>query len=456
MTHVPADGLPVPQRYGAILTLMLGLMMAVLDGVIANVALPTIARDLQASPARSIWIINAYQIAVIVSLLPLSFLGDMFGYRRIYRWGLVLFTLTSLLCALSTSLEMLTLARIAQGLGGSALMSVNIALIRLIYPRRELGRGLGLNAFIVAVSAAAGPTVAAAVLAVAPWQWLFLINIPLGVGALLLALRYLPANPEKAERPRFDTPSALMNALTFGLLISALTGFAQGQSALLVGAQSIAFMLIGALFIRRQLSLPVPLLPVDLLRIPAFSLSMVTSVCSFCAQMLALVALPFFLQGALGRSEVETGLLLTPWPGATMVMALLAGRLIERVHAGLLGALGLAIMSMGLFALAALPAQPTELDIMWRMALCGGGFGLFQSPNNHMIVSSAPAHRSGGASGMLGTARLLGQSCGAALVALMFNLFPSNGTHASLVLAGIFAGVAALVSSLRLTQPKAA
>ncbi|NDJ57980.1 MFS transporter [Enterobacteriaceae bacterium 4M9] len=456
MTHVPADGLPVPQRYGAILTLMLGLMMAVLDGVIANVALPTIARDLQASPARSIWIINAYQIAVIISLLPLSFLGDMFGYRRIYRWGLVLFTLTSLLCALSTSLEMLTLARIAQGLGGSALMSVNIALIRLIYPRRELGRGLGLNAFIVAVSAAAGPTVAAAVLAVAPWQWLFLINIPLGVAALLLALRYLPVNPDKAERPRFDTPSALMNALTFGLLISALTGFAQGQSTLLVGAQSIAFMLIGVLFIRRQLSLPVPLLPVDLLRIPAFSLSMVTSVCSFCAQMLALVALPFFLQGTLGRSEVETGLLLTPWPGATMIMALLAGRLIERVHAGLLGALGLAIMSVGLFALATLPAQPTELDIMWRMALCGGGFGLFQSPNNHMIVSSAPPHRSGGASGMLGTARLLGQSCGAALVALMFNLFPSNGTHASLILAGIFAGVAALVSSLRLTQPKAA
>lgn len=126
--------------------------------------------------------------------------------------------------------------------------------------------------------------------------------------------------------------------------------------------------------------------------------------------MLAMVSLPFFLQSMMGRSEVETGLLLTPWPLATMVMAPLAGYLIEKVHAGLLGAIGLLVMACGLFGLALLPSAPTDLDIIWRMALCGAGFGLFQSPNNHTIVSSAPAHRSGGASGMLGTARLLGQS----------------------------------------------
>lgn len=122
-----SDGLPLPQRYGAILTIVLGLAMAVLDGAIANVALPTIASDLNASPASSIWIVNAYQIAIVIALLPLSFLGDMVGYRRIYKIGLVLFTFTSLACALSRSLEMLTLARVAQGLGGAALMSVNRA-----------------------------------------------------------------------------------------------------------------------------------------------------------------------------------------------------------------------------------------------------------------------------------------------------------------------------------------
>ena len=451
--NVP-DGLPLPQRYGAILTIVLGIAMAVLDGAIANVALPTIATDLNASPAASIWIVNAYQIAIVIALLPLSFLGDMFGYRRIYKIGLLVFTFTSLACALSHSLEMLTLARVAQGLGGAALMSVNTALIRLIFPKRFLGRGMGINSFVVAVSSAAGPTIAAAILSVASWQWLFLINIPLGIISLTLAMRYLPANCGRSRITRFDLPSAIMNALTFGLLIVALGGFAQGQSGQLVLAELAAMLVIGFFFIRRQLRMPVPLLPVDLLRIPLFSLSICTSICSFCAQMLALVSLPFFLQATIGRSEVETGLLLTPWPLAIMVMAPLAGYLIEKIHAGLLGAIGLTVMACGLFGLALLPSSPSDLDIIWRMALCGAGFGLFQSPNNHTIVSSAPSHRSGGASGMLGTARLLGQSTGAALVALLFNLQGNGGTHTALLLAGGLAVVAATVSGLRVTQPR--
>lgn len=455
MDNKTIDGLPTPQRYGAILTIVLGLTMAVLDGAIANVALPTIAGDLNASPAASIWIVNAYQIAIVISLLSLAFLGDMIGYHRIYKIGLIVFTLASLFCALSHSLEMLTLARVAQGLGGAALMSVNTALIRLIYPQRQLGRGMGINSFVVAVSSAAGPTIAAAILSVASWQWLFLINVPLGIISWVLAVRFLPANNTRSQATRFDLPSAIMNALTFGLLITALGGFAQGQSTLQVMVEVVLLLIIGFFFIRRQLRLPVPLLPVDLLRIPLFSLSICTSICSFCAQMLALVSLPFFLQTIVGRSEVETGLLLTPWPLATMVMAPLAGYLIERVHAGLLGALGMAVMACGLYALALLPSSPGDLDIIWRMLLCGAGFGLFQSPNNHTIVSAAPRERSGGASGMLGTARLLGQSVGAALVALMLNAFGDNGTHVSLLLAGSLAVVAALFSGLRVTQPRA-
>lgn len=451
----PQDGLPIPQRYGAILAIALGITVAVLDGAIANVALPTIARELHASPAESIWIVNAYQLAIIVSLLSLSFLGDILGYRRIYQAGLVLFTCTSLFCALSGSLEMLTFARVLQGFGGAALMSVNTALIRIIYPQRYLGRGMGINSLIVAVSTAAGPTVAAAILSVASWKWLFLINVPVCLAALYLALRFLPDNQQKAQEQRFDVPSAIMNALTFGLMISALSGFAQGQSGKLILAEVVALVIVGVVFIRRQLRLPFPLFPVDLLRIPVFSLSLGTSICSFCAQMLAMVSLPFFLQTVLHRSEVATGLLLTPWPLATMVMAPIAGRLIERFHAGLLGAVGLTVFALGLFALALLPATPGDGDIIWRMILCGAGFGLFQSPNNHTIITSAPRHRSGGASGMLGTARLLGQTSGAALVALMFNLFDARGTHASLLLAGCFSTVAAIVSAVRMTQPRA-
>lgn len=449
-----SDGLPRPQRLGAILTIAFGITMAVLDGAIANVALPTIATDLNASPAESIWVVNAYQIAIIVSLLSLSFIGDLIGYRRVYQIGLAVFCLTSLLCALSTSLNMLTLARILQGFGGAALMSVNTALIRLIYPKRFLGRGMGINSFIVAVSAAAGPTVAAAILSVASWQWLFLVNVPIGLISLILALKFLPTNQEKSVGQKFDIPSAIMNALTFGLLISAISGFSQGHSNTVIAAELIGVAVIGYFFVHRQLTLAVPLLPIDLLRIPIFSLSMCTSVCSFCAQMLAMVSLPFFLQSTLGKTEVETGLLLTPWPLATMVMAPISGYLIERFHAGLLGGLGMAIMGLGLFALVMLPPHPADINIIWPMMLCGAGFGLFQSPNNHTIISSAPRNRSGGASGMLGTARLLGQSTGAALVALMFNMFHDNGTHASLILAASCAIAAAIISCLRLSQPR--
>lgn len=455
MTLTPNDGLPTPQRYGAILAIALGITVSVLDGAIANVALPTIAKDLNASPASSIWVVNAYQLAVTISLLSLASLGDIFGYRRIYQTGLLVFSITSLFCALSDSLTTLTIARILQGFGAAAIMSVNTALIRIIYPQRFLGRGMGINALIVAVSSAAGPTVAAGILSMASWQWLFAINLPIGIAALALGLKFLPANSSKSQGQRFDFTSSLMNALTFGLLITAISGLAQGQNKLLVLAEVVAMLIIGGFFVRRQLSRPFPLLPVDLLRIPIFAMSLGTSLCSFSAQMLAFVSLPFFLQNTLGLDSVSTGLLLTPWPLATMVMAPIAGRLVERYHPGMLGGIGLIVLSFGLYSLSLLPQDPSNLNIIWRMLICGAGFGLFQSPNNHTIITSAPRSRSGGASGLLGTARLLGQTTGAALVALMLNLFPDHGTHASLILAGTLAGAGALVSFMRLTQQTA-
>ncbi|WP_016581487.1 MFS transporter, partial [Yersinia pestis] len=445
MNPSTSDGLPVPQRYAAILVIALGIMMAVLDGTIANVALPTIARDLNTSPATSIWVVNAYQLAITISLLSMASLGDIIGYRRVYQAGLLIFSVTSLFCALSDSLWTLTFARVLQGFGAAALMSVNTALIRIIYPRAQLGRGIGINTLIVAVSSAAGPSIAAAVLSVASWQWLFALNVPIGLLAWCLGIKFLPANNTKSNGNRFDITSCVLNALTFGLLITAISGFSQGQSPAVIAAQVVALLLIGFFFVRRQLTQSFPLLPVDLLRIPIFALSIGTSIFSFAAQMLAMVSLPFFLQTVLGRDEVATGLLLTPWPLATMVIAPIAGRLVERYHAGLLGGIGLAVFASGLFLLAVLPANPSDVDIIWRMILCGAGFGLFQTPNNHTIISAAPQHRSGGASGMLGTARLLGQTSGAALVALMFNMFSTNGTHASLILAGCFASIAALV-----------
>ncbi len=446
-----ADGLPLPQRYWAILTIALAIVMAVVDGAIANVALPTIARDLDASPAFAIWIVNGYQLAVTISLLPLASLGEIIGYRRVYLAGLVLFTIASLFCALAHTLSLLTIARIVQGFGAAGILSVNSALVRFTYPHAQLGRGIGINAMVVATSAAVGPTIAAGILAVASWPYLFAVNLPIGVITLVLAWRSLP-HTRPAEHS-FDWQSAGLSAVTFGVGIAAIDSVGHGEPLLTCLLQfAIALAAGGALLYRQMNMTSPPLLPVDLLRIPIFALSIATSIASFCAQMLAFVSLPFYLESRFGYTAVEIGLLITPWPIAVGISAPIAARLVERLSAGLLGGVGLLIFALGLAALALLPDQPTIPNVIWRMALAGAGFGLFQTPNNRTMIAAAPRERTGGASGMLGTARLLGQTTGAALVALFLARYPDEGTHVSLFAGVGFALVGACLSMLRLSE----
>lgn len=446
------DGLAQPGRKWAMAVIALGMTMAVLDGAIANVALPTIAGDLHVNPASSIWVVNAFQLAMTISLLAFSSLGDLWGYKKVYVTGLLMFTITSLICALSDSFITLVIARGLQGFSAAAITSVNTAVLRIIYPSRMLARGMGINGLIIAVAAAAGPTVAAAILAVANWPWLFAINVPIGVFAFVLGLKFLPSNPVKVQGQRFDYTSALLNALTFGLLISVIDGFAHDIHWYILVPAIAVVVISGWFFVRRQLGQPYPLLPVDLLHNRIFTLSLVTSVVAFMAQMLALVSIPFYFQRVLHLNEVSTGLLLTPWPLATMITAPLAGRLMSRFSASILGAVGLVIFGGALFLLASMPDHPSHFDIIWRMFMGGIGFGLFITPNNSTIIASAPTERSGGASGMLGMARLLGQTVGAAFVAVIFAMYPSHGMRYALILGAIIAILSAVVSGLRFHQ----
>jgi MFS transporter, DHA2 family, multidrug resistance protein len=449
--HSPAgaaDGLPVPRRYWSVAAIWLAMTMTVLDGTIANVALPTIARELHASAASSIWIVNAYQLAITVTLLPLAALGDRLGYRRVYMAGLAVFTLGSLGCALSHSLTALTAARVMQGLGAGGIMSINSALVRFTYPKRFLGRAMGLNALVISVSAAIGPTVAAAILSKWSWEWLFAINVPVGLVAIVVAFRSLPTTVGSARK--FDWISALLNAATFGFLITGAEsvvreGLASGLSKLAIGAAA------GALLTWRELRREHPLVPFDLLRIPIFGLSIATSIVSFSAQMMAYVGLPFYLQSVMGRSAVETGLLMTPWPMAVGIAAPIAGRLADRHRAGTLGAIGLGTFATGLALLSLIRPGASNFDVAWRMALCGAGFGFFQSPNNRAMVTAAPMHRSGAAGGALATARLLGQTAGAVTTGLFFHLAGTRATTTALMTAAGLAALAALVSLSRLT-----
>lgn len=442
---------------------MLGIALSVLDGSIVNLALPSISRDLHSAASQSILVVNAYQVATLAMLLPCAAFGDRLGYRRVYLVGVAVFTAASAACLLSSSLHLLIAARAIQGLGAAGIMGVNAALVRLTYPSSMLGRGIALNSVVVASSSVAGPSIAAAVLSLASWHWLFALNIPLGLLLLWLGRKALPSNtaPTSPHPPLFALDVGL-NVLFFGFMFAGMNGLSGGfgKSGRLAStgegfvALSLAIV-FGFVYFRRQRGQPMPLLPVDLLRIPVFAFSMLTSVSAFAAQTLAFISLPFLMLDAWHLSPLHAGLVITAWPCGVVAVAPIAGRLIGRFHGGLLGGIGLIVLCTGLALLAGMAQQPTTADIAWRLLLCGLGFGLFQSPNNHTIVTSAPLRRAGAASGMLGTARLTGQSFGAVLLAIIFAVAGTadgSGPRAALGLAALFAAASALFSLARMRR----
>ncbi len=443
------DGLHRPKIYYAVASVCCGIFLSVVDGNICNVALPTISQELGVSSADSIWVVNAFQLVIMMTLLSFSSLGELFSYKRVYVSGVVLFTVGSLFCALSHTLPLLIASRAFQGIGAAMMMSVNTTLVKIIYPKKYLGKGVGINATVVALAAVTGPTLAAGILSFASWPWLFAINIPIGIVTFFMAFRHLPDNPTHVEGRHFNVRDALLNAAVFGLLIGCIEMYSHGASLTTVLVGAALLLLLGFIYVRTQLHRQYPMLPFDLLRIPVFSMSVLTSIVSFTAQMMALVAIPFMLLHTFGMNAVETGLLMTSWPLVIVFVAPLAGSLIGKVHPGILGCFGLLLMSTGCFMLSYIPADASHPDIAWRLALCGTGFGFFQSPNNHMLLSSAPNHRAGSAGGMLATARLVGQSTGAALVALFFHLFGDGAPHDAMLLAGALTICGALSSVIR-------
>lgn len=442
-----ADGLDAPRRYWAWATIVVVITLAVLDGTIANVALPTIAADFDADPSVSIWIVNGYQLAVVVALLPCASLGEIYGYRRVNRVGIILFTLASLGCALSSTLPELTAWRVVQGLGGAGLMSVNAALLRYTVPSHRFGAAIGMNALVVAAASTAGPTLAGFILSWASWPWLFAINLPLGLVAVVMGWYSLPES-DLADR-RFDWKSAVLSATTIGLFIVAIDSIGHRLPLLWIGAEIAALAVVATLLVRRELGVAEPMLPLDLLKLPVFSLSVGTSIASFVAQMMAFVSLPFTFQTIFGFAPQDVGLLMMPWPLALAVAAPIAGRLSDRYSPAVMGGVGLLLLSAGLAGLALLPSDPSVPDIAWRMVLCGIGFGFFQSPNNRTLIGTAPRARSGAASGMLGTARLTGQTVGAALVALLMAQMGITGATSALWFGAGFSLLAAAISISR-------
>lgn len=433
--------------------MLASLAMTVLDSTLVNVALPVIATQMSISPALSVTIVTVYQLIIVMLLLPLSALGDRYSYRKVFICGIIIFTIASVLCACADTFIRIIAARTLQGFGAACIMGVNIAITRIIYPPEKIGRGLALNAMVIAVTTAAGPSLAGAILSIASWQWLFIINIPLGIASFILARKNIPQNPaQKHTKAHFDYIGAAQNAIVFGLIFTALTMISRSHSIVIPTAMLILGTTIAFFYIRRQRKISDPILPVDLLKIKLYSMSLITSICSFIAQSAVFIALPFLLLDRYNFSTITTGLLLTPWPIATTLISPVAARFIERHNPGKTAAAGMAVFLCGCLILSAMPQeQPNPLQIILPMIICGIGYGLYQTPNNVVMVIATPVRRAGGAGGLQSSARLVGQTSGAVLATIMFSIFSSSrsGINACFICAAAFGLIAAVLSYSR-------
>lgn len=445
---VAQEGLPMPRRHYATLAIMATMVLVVLDGAIANVALPTIAASLHVSPASSVWVVSGYQMALVMALLPCAALGESLGLRRVFTGGVALFTAASLLCSLSPSLPWLVAARFIQGFGGAAVMALGIALMRFTYPHRLLGAVIGWNATVIALSAAAGPTIGSAILVASSWPWLFAVNLPVGAIVLVAALA-LPQPPGTGRK--LDLASAALNAAAFASLVLCVDRATSEPklAAALLAASAASFVAL----VHREMPRQAPLIPLDLLRNRPFRISVIASVCCFAGQMASYVALPFYLQHGLGQDAFATGLYMTPWPLVVAVAGPVSGRLADRMSNGLLCAAGGILLAIGLALSAFWPLHGNLWPLVGFLMLSGFGFGIFQTPNNRNMLLSAPRERSGAAGGMQGTARLLGQTAGSVIMALLFTLASSaTAPRIGLAVSAVLALAGGLVSAMRIDR----
>lgn len=431
----------------AIAAVLAAMVLVVLDAGIATIALPSIARSLEVTPAVSIRVITAYQTALLMALLPCAALGESLGHRRVFTAGVAVFTGASVLCALSPSLPWLVAARFIQGLGGAAVMALGVALLRLVVPPRHLGLAIGWNALAVALASAAGPAIGAAILSAADWPWLFAVNLPLGAG-VLLASRALP--PAGGTARRLDLISVALNSGAITSLIFGMELFPTRPTKAAVLLATAAFALVA--LVRREMPKEAPLLPLDLLRANSFRLSVVASVSCFAGQAAGLIALPFYLQHGLAQDTLTSGLYMTAWPLTVAATAPFAGKLADRVSTAWQCALGGLCLATGLAAAAFWPLRGSPWLLVPFTMLCGLGFGLFNVANNRNMFLSTPSARSGAAGGMQGTARLFGQTAGAVIMTLLLTLTSADAApRLGLGIGAVLTLVAGLVSTLRVS-----
>ncbi len=343
-----------------------------MDGALPNVALPTIAADLNISASDSVLLVSVYQLVLVMTLLPLAALGSRIGLRKMYQLGLCLFLVSAVLCFLAPSFPLLLAARCLQAFGAATALSVASALVRSIYPTNQLGRGIGINTIIVASSGGFAPILGGYIVAELDWHWIFIATTPLGLLSLAVGQRALPFVAGTGQA--ISKLGSILCALTFGLIISGLLILAgdypasAGLPVLVAGAVSAVF------FVRHELQQETPILPVDLLADRVVALSIAAAQFAFVGSMMFLLSLPFRLQEQLGFSPSEIGITVAPFPLALMFVAPIAGALSDRFQPAILGFVGMG----GCYCRSCVACRTTPWGhaIGYSLAACTGRYWL--------------------------------------------------------------------------------
>ena len=446
----PRDGLPMPRRFWAIVAISFGTALLVIDGAIANVALPTIGRELGVSSSVVTNVVTIYQLVLVMLLLPFSSVGDKLGHRRLYQYGQAVFMVSSGLCLFADSFAVLLVLRAVQALGAAMALSVSAAMVREIYPAAKLGTGMGVNSVIVASSSALAPTLGGYIVGHASWHWVFVAAVPFAIVSMVMG-RALP-EPVRRHRPT-EWTSSIWSAVTMLLVIGGLQLTTHG-SGVLGGAVLAAGVVSIVLLVMRERGRSAPVVPVDLLARPAIGFSALGSLTCFIAAGSLMLSLPFRLEEGLGYQPQEVGLLLLPFPLTMLVVAPAAGWLSDRMAPTKLGVTGMMIAMVGMLLLAFMPEAKDSWGIAWRLALSALGFGMFFAPNTRLLISQAPKDRSAAAGGLVSTARLLGQALAAVLVGILLTGVVGMGPLPLLISCGLCV-VAALCSLARFRTVKA-
>ena len=427
-------GQPSVNKWAVLAVVTVGTFMTTLDASIVNISLPSIAHAFGTSLTGTVeWVIIGYLVVIAALLLSVGRLADLIGRTPIWLAGLVIFTLGSAMSGAAPALPLLIGARALQGVGSAFILATGLAILSDTFPVSERGRALGINAIALALGASAGPTLGGVITEHLDWRWIFYVNVPVGVAAVVASRHILPRTGHRVPG-RFDPVGAVL----LGVGVAALNlGFSFGQewgwsSLFLIVTILIAVgALVGAVLYERRA--PAPLLDLNLFRNRVFSSALVSLILSMLALFAVGFLLPFYFEELRGFSTQAAGLLLTPFSLTIAVVGPIAGSLADRFGSRWLSPVGLAIMALGLVLLARLSLTSTIPEIVLPLIVVGFGQGLFLSPNSNALLGATPRDEQGQASGVLAMGRIVGQSLSVALAGAVFASLGGANAGAALI-----------------------